>query len=238
MAEKLIFDDFDKLFVDVEKETKQKEEKNRYYLWTEWYSNWIDLFKWVDKLTKEQRYKSLFLYRFLELNKRLLWICKCVHSGVYHTAIRELRFVFESFIQAYYIDKGHPDSEIECKLEIIKEIDKLIFGSKLIDSTDLENKKKLKKLYSELSKYIHSSYESLKSPIKEGKIDTSIIFTYDKELFDKCYVFSNSVMDAIIFILLSFEKRIIKKIQEDKLMMRFLKETNCELSLKLLDKEN
>lgn len=235
MTEKLIFDDFDKLFINVERETKQKEEKNRYYLWTEWYSNWIDLFKWLDELIKEQRHKSLFLYRFLELNKQLLWICKCVHSGAYPTAIRELRFVFESLIQAYYIDKEHPESEIECKLEIIKEIDKLIFGSKLIDSTELENKKKLKKLYSELSKYIHSSYEGLRPPIKEGKFVTSIIFTYDKGLFDKCYIFTNKVIDGILFVLMSFENRIIGKIQGDELMMQFLKKANCELSLKLLN---
>ncbi len=238
MTKKLIFDDFDKFFINVEKETNQKEEKNRYYLWTEWYSNWIDLFKWLDELTKERRYKSLFLYRFLELNRQLLWICKCVHSGAYPTAIRELRFVFESLTQAYYIDKEHPESKMECKLEIIKEIDKFIFGSKLINSTDLENKNKLKKLYSELSKYIHSSYESLKSPIKEGKVDTSIIFTYNKELFGECYIFTNRVMDMVMFILMSFEKRMIKKIQKDKLMVEFLKKTDCELSLNLLNKQS
>ncbi|MDD2679078.1 MAG: hypothetical protein PHS81_04310 [Candidatus Nanoarchaeia archaeon] len=237
MTKKLIFDDFDKLFTDVEKETNRKEEENRYYLWTEWYNNWIDLVKWLDELIKEQRYESLFFYRFLELNKQLLWIYKCVNSGAYHTAIRELRFVFESFIQAHYIDKEHPESEMECKLEIIK--DKLIFGSKLIDNTkNLENKNELKKLYSELSKYTHSSYEELKIPIKEGKVDTSIIFTYDKELFDKCYIFTNKVMDTIIFVLMSFEKRMIKKIQEDELIKQFLKETNCELSLRLLNKKN
>src|SRR3989304_10085094 len=105
MTEKLIFDDFDKFFLEVEKETKQKEENIRYYLWTDYYSSWIDLFKWLDQLKEEQRYKSLILYRLLELNRQLLWICKCVLSGTYHTAIRELRFVFESFIQAYYVDK-------------------------------------------------------------------------------------------------------------------------------------
>lgn len=239
MTEKLIFNDLDKLFVDVERETRQKEEKNRYYLWTEWYSDWVDLFKWLDGLIKEQRHISLFLYRFLELNRQLLWICKCVHSGTYHTAIRELRFVFESFIQAYCIDKEYPESEMGYKLEIIKKFDKPPYelsGSKLINRTNLENKDELKKLYSELSDYTHSSYESLKSPIKEGKVDASIIFTYDKELFDKCYIFTNKVMDAIIFVLISFEKRMIGKIQEDELMMQFLEETNCKLSLNLLSK--
>lgn len=235
MTEKLISDVLDEFFLDVEKETKQKEEGSRYYLWTEWHSNWIDLFKWLDELTVEQRYKSLFLDRFLGLNKHLLWICKCVRSGAYQTAIRELRFIFESFIQAYYLDMKHPDSKIECKLEIIKEIDRLL-GSKLINTTDLEKKKKLTKLYSELSKFTHSSYEALIPHIKEGKVDPAYIFTYDKELFDKCYIFTNKVMDATIFILMSFEKGMVRKIQEDELMMGFLKETNCELSLNLLDK--
>ena len=95
----------------------------------------------------------------------------------------------------------------------------------------MKNKNELKKLYSELCKYVHASHEELQQ-ISHSKI----IFTYDRELFDKCYIFTNKVMDTIIFILMSSEKRMIKKIQEDKLMILFLKETHCELSLKLLNK--
>ncbi len=229
ISKKLISNDFDKLFLDVEKETIEKEEK-RYYLWVEWYSNWIDFFKWFDILTDFNQFDSILFNRLFELNKHLLWICKCVHSGTYHTAIRELRFIFESFVQAYYIDKEHPNSKLECKLEIIKEIDKLIGGT-LINKTNLENKEKLRELYSKLSKYIHASYEEVQ---EMGNNHNKLISAYDKELFNKCYIFTNKVMDAIIFLLMSFEKRMIKKIKEDKLMMEFLKETNCELSLNLI----
>ena len=157
-------------------------------------------------------------------------INKCVRSGAYHTAIRELRFVFESFIHAYYIDKEHPDSKMVCKLEIIKEIEKMLFGSKLIEKTDLKSKEKLKSLYSRLSKCIHSSYEELSA----GKSDQPFLSAYDKELFDKCYIFKNEVMDAIIFILISFDNEIIDKIQRNKRTMDFLNESNCELCLSLL----
>jgi hypothetical protein len=231
MADETISDVFERLFLGVEKETNQKE-GNRYSLWSDWYSNWIDLFKWLIEIN-EEKYSSLFVFRLYELNKQLLWIRKCVYSGAYHTAIRELRFVLESFIQAYYIDKEHLDSEMKCKLEIIKEIDKLI-GAKLIDNTDLKNKKEMKDLYSELSKYIHSSYEELELLIKEGKIHTYSAFVYDNKFFSKCYDFTNKVMDSIMFIILSFEKRIIKKVQEDELMMKFLIDTDCKLSLRLL----
>ena len=39
-------------------------------------------------------------------------------------------------------------------------------------------------------------------------------------------------MDAILFILISFEKTMIERIHADKLMIDFLQETHCELSLK------
>lgn len=259
MTKKLISKTFDKCFLDVEKETIQKE-TNRYYLWIEWYDTWVSLFKkWslknieekrllcemckcaqskcktstCVKDIQEQKRTFLLLYRFLGLKKHLIWICKCVHSGAYHTALRELRFVFESFLQAYYVDKEHPDSSIMCKLEIVKEIDKLI-GNKLIDNTDLQNKEKLKKRYSDLCAFVHSSYQELESPINKGKIGPTITFIYDEELFDKCYVFTNGIMDAVIFVLLSSEAGIITNIQKDEQVMNFLKKNKCELSSNLL----
>jgi hypothetical protein len=238
MTEKLIFEEFDKYFTAVEEETKEKEKQIRYQLWIDWYSNWIDLYRWLDGLVGEKKFESLLVFRSFEFLKQMLWVCKCVHSGAYHTAIRELRFIFESFVQAYYVDKEHPDSEMVCKLEIIKEMDKLIFGSKLIERTDLHNKKKLIDLYSELSKYVHSSYEQMKPPLKEGKIEPHILFTYDEELFNKCHTFTNKVMDALTFVLMSFENEMIVKIQKDKILMQILKENNCKLSLNLLRKFN
>ena len=44
-------------------------------------------------------------------------------------------------------------------------------------------------------------------------------------------MFTNKVVDAVIFILMSYEKSIINKIQKDKLLMQFLKENNFKLSL-------
>lgn len=234
MTEKLIFEELDKYFVAVEKETKEKEKQVRYQLWIDWYSSWNDLYRWLEQLAGERKFKLLLIFRSFELYKQILWVCKCVYSGAYHTAIRELRFIFESFIQAYYVDKEHPDSEMECKLEIIKEIDKLIFGSKLINKTDLHNKKRLIELYSDLSKYVHSSYEQMKSALKEGKVEPHILFTYDGELFAKCYIFTDKVMDALVFILMSFENEMIGKIQEDKILTQLLEESNCKLSLNLL----
>lgn len=234
MIKKPIFDS-NKLFSEVEDETKRKEEEKRFYLWLEWYSNFIDITTWLDNVIKEKREKSLFFYRLVELNKQLIWINKSVYSGAYYSAIRELRFIFESFIQAYYIDKEHPDSEMECKLEIIKEIEKLV-GSRLIDKIDIGNKSKLKKLYSKLCQYIHPSYEGLRLPVKEGNIVESILFKYNQELFDNCYLLTNEVIDVIILLLMLYRGKIIEKIQIDNYMMEFLKKSNCELSLNLLNK--
>lgn len=108
----------------------------------------------------------LLAFRYIELQKHLQILNFNILSGSYHQSIRELRFILETFIQTYYIDKNHPNSSINCKLEILKEID-LLIGSRLIDKTDLgKYKNDIKKLYSDLSKHVHSSFEKL-NPVFE-----------------------------------------------------------------------
>ncbi len=236
MAVKLSSEIYDKHLVEAEKETREKEGQIRYQLWIDWCSNWFELLKWLYQFLEEGRSKSLLLPRSFELLDQILWLDKCVHSAVYHTAIRELRFIFESFIQAYYLDKEHPDCEIECKLEIIKEIEKSIFGRKLIEGTDLHNKKELAQLYSDLSKYVHSTYIEMERALYQKSVKPYFHFIYDKDLFNTCHVFTCRVLDALVFVLMSYEKRMIDRIEGDKLWLQLLKETNGKLSLNLLKK--
>jgi hypothetical protein len=212
-----------------------KNENERYKLWREWIVVHVYIYNSFENLLEEPKFKSLLLVRLLELKKQLRWIENCVLFGAYYSAIRELRFFFESFVQAYYLDTEHLGSGLKCKLEIIKEIDKQrIFVSKLIDGTNLsENKDKLKRLYSELSSYSHSSYKK----IKDEKIIQSVAFTYDKELFDKCFCLTNEVMDAIIFIIMSFKSEMIKEIQRNGKVMELVEKNDCKLSLSLIGKK-
>jgi len=153
-------------------------------------------------------------------------------SGAYHSAIRELRYVLESAIQAYYVDKEHNGVPIECKLEIIKEIEHLT-GGRLIDKTDLKHKEKLKALYGDLCKYVHPSYKELEPVISQGKVEPRIIFTFDKELYLKSVEFMEKVFDVFTLALLSCSAKLSEKIKESNsaVKMRDLEEYKMSLSL-------
>ena len=69
------------------------------------------------------------------------------------------------------------------------------------------------------------------------KIDINAVMLLNDNCFEKDIVFPIKVMDVILFVLMSFEIRIIERIQGDELMMEFLKKASCELSLMLLNKE-
>jgi len=121
-------------------------------------------------------------------------------------------------------------------LEIIKEIDKLVYGSRLIDRTDLRSKTDLKMLYSDLSNFTHPSHEKLRPVIEEKKFGQILLSGHSKELFDLCYVFTNRVMDALLFILMSFNDKIRRDIKNNETLVDFLRDNNCKLSLNKLER--
>ena len=65
---------------------------------------------------------SLIYSCFMELFRKSGHILFLSFNGLYRNAFHEIRYVLESVLQAYYIDKGHPEAEIIAKLEVLKEI--------------------------------------------------------------------------------------------------------------------
>jgi len=219
----------------VGEETKDKV-GDKYYTWSEHYNNWINIIQpLLQDASEFEKFNSLVIFRLMELQKQLLWILISVLYGEYHQAIRELRYVLDSMFQAFYLDKEHPDADIYCKLEIIKEIEREAYGGRLIDKLDLKYKAKLKELYSTLSKYVHSSYEELEPTIKGGKVSYRVTFTFDKDLFNKCADFTNKVMDVIYFVVFNRFPQLCAKVQCDAMTINSLKRFKCELSLKYLE---
>jgi len=227
-----------KIFEGVRKETERETSPEEFQGWVDLYSLWIDIWReFNEALPREERFSSLLLFRATEVYKSLLWIGNGMWSGAYYSAIRELRHILESAIQAYYVDWRHNGASIECKLEIIKEIENLT-GGRLIDKTDLECKDKLKTLYRDLCKYVHPSYEELEPVIRQGKVDSHITFTFDKELYLKSVEFTEKVFDVFTLILLSYSAKLSEKIKkgDSTVRIRDLEEYKMPLSLAYLKK--
>lgn len=217
---------------DVAKETRSKVGK-RIAVWSEHYVIWIDMIKPILKATsREEQLNSMLMTRLLELNNELLWILSnIIYHGAYHQVIRELRFVLDSMMQAYYLDTEHPEVDIFCKLEIIKEIEKWAYGARLIERLALPHKDQIRQLYSSLSKYSHSSYKELEISIRRGKVDFRVTPSFDEELFSLCERLTHQVMDAIYLVVLNQFPNLCESLSSDKILMVNLKNFGCQLTL-------
>ena len=228
------------VFQDVFKDTIKKVPEGKYSFLV---NHWTILFEIESSLMKEigNKVRDYILFiRLLELcNKQSYWLQFNILSGAYYSSIRELRFVLESAIQAYYIDKKYP--KIENKLGL-KEIDGL-YGIGLLERTDFDKKDKniLRGLYHELSEYVHSTKEEFKDveeAMLRGEVDRfwqRIINDFDKDLFYKCVEFTNRTLDAFYFVFLSLFPKIALKIKDDQTFMKLLNELKSELTIKYVN---
>jgi len=220
---------------DVAEETRSKV-GNRIAVWSEHYIIWIDMIKPILKATsREEQLNSMLMARLLELNNELLWILSnIIYHGAYHQVIRELRFVLDSMMQAYYLDTEHPDVDILCKLEIIKEIEKWAYGARLIERLPLQHKDRIGQLYSSLSKYSHSSYKEMEISIRRGKVGFRVTPSFDEELFSLCESLTHQVMDAIYLAVLNQFPYLCESLSSDEILIANLKNFGCQLALEYL----
>jgi hypothetical protein len=116
-----------------------------------------------------------------------------------------MRFVLDSIVQAYYIDKEHLGTKRSCKLEIVKELDRLRQGQ-FIGHTDLkkEDGSVLKGLYGELCQYVHPSYKEITAlQARSEKELKSLKFEPDPQMKEICSDLLNRTMDAVFYVALS-----------------------------------
>jgi hypothetical protein len=224
------------VMAEVEEETRESVGDKFYVTWSEHISNWIELFQPVlRRLSEHDKLNLMIVPRLVELQHMLLWISMNVIYSRYHTAIREMRYLLDSMIQAHYLDTEHPDADIRCKLEILKEIDAEAFGSRLIDKTRLRHKQETKALYSDLSKYVHSSYEEMKPAILEGKVHARVTFSFDRELFDKCLKFTDRIMDVVYLVMLTQFPWLIETARSNQGLVDSFRMSDCKMALSLLE---
>ena len=181
---------------DIGQKTKL-EEKQEYDTLNELFSLLEDVgLKVPVSITQPDRDNSLVYDRFAGLKFALLRCSTLILLGAYDASSRELRFILESTLHAYYLDKEHPEEELKCKLELIKATEEKNFGWRLISKLDLpkEKKEKLYNLYKELCKYVHVSYREM--------TNEKYIPVFKKDLLKENLHRVVEVLDACFFILL------------------------------------
>lgn len=220
-------------YESVDRETKEKRPKE-WMTWLMHYDMWIDLIGAALRDTKSNKPpSSIMVIRLMELQKHLLWLHTCALSGSYFSIFRELRYILESFLQAFFIDRQLPDSDLEQKAALLQQIENKIYGTTLIRKLVLKESKNIADLYSHLSKYVHSTTVEM-IPSEREEAGTRVVFTFDGELFDRCMDFSNSVMDVVFLLSLYRFPGVVSKVKEDRITIGWMMGLDYRLSLKFL----
>ena len=181
----------------------------------------LDIWYHISQLNPKLLLKrdELFIaIRLTECMRLFSWIKICLIFGSYQTIFRELRFMIDSMVQAYYIDINHFKASFESKLEVFKALSEYrnFIGSQLIDRTKLGNKEKLKKLYKELSDFVHPSYNECIDMIRTSNNQVNLseltLNVFNKKLLLKCIAKSKDVCNEIIEINRQFQNEFLKRI--------------------------
>lgn len=106
------------IFRDIMKETVQHNPEGITIL-VEHFNNWLEIVLGRDQYTDEEMINSVSAVFLYLLGKQLQWVIFAVISGAYFQVLQTLRFVFESIINAHFIDEWF-DREI-----VLRESDKL-----------------------------------------------------------------------------------------------------------------
>jgi hypothetical protein len=97
--------DYFKKFLSMAKKVHQKtirEKGSRNNLWFDLREKWINHYKEIPPEVIEQRTRLLMAVSYTECFQSLFWIENLVKQGAYNQAIRDLRTMLESVIQALY----------------------------------------------------------------------------------------------------------------------------------------
>jgi hypothetical protein len=174
---------------------------------------------------------SMVTYNFDELPEIYAVASYLIQHGFYRESLLELRYSFESMIQAYYLDRRHPDVGTDVKMEILKEVKERreYQGKSLINALkDLPFKQQLLDLYSDLSSNLHPRHveNTFESRFKESIVDC--------ERFSMTTNLMCRVFDATLFILMNACPNIKRDILDSDKAQSCLKNMNALLSLKYI----
>jgi hypothetical protein len=185
-----------KFFGDVVRETFQEAGKEMED-WSEHLNNVIDAIRSLKQMDWPEETDSMVVFRMATLFRELTWIQDAVIHGAYHSAIRDMRYLLESMVQAYWLWKKHPDAEMDRKHQLLPEFQR---SKDLFKESGIPEQADLFQLFNTLSKFAHPTKQELEPVLVRGRIDSRIVFTFDRELFDKTRTLCNEAMDAILLI--------------------------------------
>jgi hypothetical protein len=167
---------------------------------------------------KEKR-SSVMNIRMLELLRLLIEYRILERACAYYSICRQLRFMLESMLQAYYVDAEYSELDLQGKISVLKQMkkDRRAIGSPLLDMIGIDKRIEMKErvnirgrienLYKELSDSVHPDYSDFLPFLTDSGDHLEWISRFmlvpNPKLSDYCSEKLNQVMDMIY--LLAFD---------------------------------
>jgi len=194
---------------------------------------------------------SLITWCFLESWRTCGHLLFLAYNGLYRNAFYNIRHLLESIIQALYLDSRlrqmenipllEPDKHIDnifVKLTILREVeDKLEYhASRLIGKLQIArtHKKKLRKVYKELSQMIHPTYRQIESTMRDLTSPKEFAANVDCRKIQKIYTYLTNVYDIFIFLYITYFSEVKDSLKEKSDFVDYVKTYKLYLTSKIL----
>ena len=151
--------------------------------------------------------ESLLLRRILEWNRLTSWSQIAILSGVYESALRELRYLLEDVLVTVIADKRNPAGTIRDRLKTVKELEVIETrkrGNKLIRLCRKENVIQndeimniLIEQYDKLCGFTHPSREVVE---RSMDIKRYFRFSYDSEMYNHAIELYMKTVDCLLVV--------------------------------------
>jgi hypothetical protein len=200
----------------------------------------------------KRKLSSVMNIRMLEVLRLLIEYRILERACAYYSICRQLRFMLESMLQAYYVDAEYSELDLQGKISVLKQMkkDKRSIGRPLLDMISIDKRIELwsmkkrvnitgriENLYKELSDSVHPDYSDFLPFLTESGDHFEWISRFmlvpNPKLSDYCSEKLNQVMDMIY--LLVFDNFQGYAFVPLKWTEDVLSDTKCFLTLSYID---
>jgi len=190
----------------------------------------------IGKISPEIAKKSLLYFRFLQLTIDFLDLPLLLVAGSYKPVIQIVRYHFESLVQAFYLDRKHPNLNLDSKIAILTEIfDKQdYFVNRLIERVKIDAKGSLKKFYKELNRIVHPSYMDFPNVDEMLKKITRSESRIEQEEFDRTLKTVEKIYDVSLYLIFQEFPTLKETAKEDRSVIKTVESLNLCLLSKIL----
>jgi len=187
------------------------------------------------KLRVPKYYNSLVDACFLELFRISGHILFLSCKGLYRNAFDNIRYVLESIVQALYIDLRHPKTDMNTKIEILKEVeDKREYHAvRLIDELEIDHKDTLKRQYKQLSQIIHPSHKQIIATLSDIIEDKGVPVTIDCKEVSKIYDSMVRMYDIFFFLFVTYFPEVKEALKKNPDIIKSIEVHNLTLLSKV-----